>query len=103
MLASSTRGGGSDFTGASLAGTNDQDALGTREGSGLAMGPQGLVFPLHLGALLSAAGAGQPEAPPLPGDESPFSLSLWENRRNTGLSQKQLCKWGFGLRSEVIT
>lgn len=40
------------------------------------LGPGGLIFPLHLGTLLSPAAAGQPEASPLPGYESPFSLSL---------------------------
>lgn len=43
------------------------------KGKGPAAGPQGLIFPLHLGAFLSPAGAGQPGAPLGHAMSHPFS------------------------------
>ena len=69
------------------------------------LGPGGLYFPFTLG----------PSSPQLVQASQklhhcqkkvshPFFFCLWNNRRNTGLSQKQPCKWelGFGLRSESL-
>lgn len=102
LLALFIGGLGSIFTGAPSLVLMIRTPMKPRKGNGPATGPQGLIFPLHLGALFSPASISQPEAPPLPGCESPFSFSLWNNRKKTALSRKQSCKWGLRLENEAI-
>lgn len=58
------------------------------------LGPWGSCFPLPWG-LLSPAGVGQPGTPLCYIMSHPFPSLSFE--RNTGLSQKQPCKWGLRL------